>query len=294
MKQIIHNLCWLVLNNTYKCWPDALWLKIIYRIKMRSSLNLKSPRLFTEKLQWLKLHDRNPRYSLLVDKYEVKKVVKECLGEEYVIPNYGVWNHFDEIDFDRLPDKFVLKCTHDSGNVWICKDKGSFDKASAREKLEESLKHNFFWWTREWPYKHVKGRIIAEKYMLDANNPDAALMDYKFYCFNGEPQIVMVSSGRFSSKVCFDYYDMNWNKLPLIWDMPNSDIDHPKPETFDKMIDVCKKLCFDKPHVRIDLYNISNKVYFGECTFYDSSGFCHFSPEEWNVKLGDMIKLPGK
>ena len=292
MKKLVRNCIWFFLNHTYKYWPDALWLRVLYRIKMHRKLHLNHPRLYTEKLQWLKLYDRNPLYSTLVDKYDVKQYIKEHLGEEYVIPNYGVWNHFDEIDFDKLPNQFVLKCTHDSGNVWVCKDKSSFDKAAAKVKLEESLKHNFFWWTREWPYKNVKGRIIAEKYMIDYNNKGGVLTDYKFYCFNGEPKIVLVATGRFSNQMYFDFYDMYWKRVPLIWDMPNSDIEHVKPKSFDDMINICYKLSSGKPHLRVDLYDISGRLFFGECTFYDDGGYCHFTPEDWDLKLGDMIKLP--
>lgn len=291
MKHYLHTFVWFFLQNTYKWWPDSLWLKVLYRIKMKRNLNLINPLLYTEKLQWLKLHDRNPLYSKLVDKYEVKQYVKECLGEKYVIPTYGVWNSYDDINFDELPNQFVLKCTHDSGNVWICKDKTSFDKVAAREKLEESLKHNFYWWTREWPYKNVKGRIIAEKYMADDNNERGCLSDYKFYCFNGEPQIMLLATGRSTGHLCFDYYDMQWNKLPLQWDKPNSIVVHDKPKGFNEMIRICRILSKGIPHVRIDLYSILGTIYFGEYTFYDNAGFCNFNPKEWDKTLGDMIRL---
>lgn len=267
-----------------------MWLKVLYRIKLHRRLNLSHPRRFTEKLQWLKLHDRNPMYPTLVDKYEVKEYISQILGEEYVIPTYGVWDHFDQVDFETLPEQFVLKCTHDSGNVWICKDKSSFDRNKAKKSLEKSLKHNFYWWTREWPYKNVKGKIIAEKYM-ESDSPEKGLSDYKFYCFNGEPKIVLVSSGRFVGQLCFDYYDEQWNKLSLVWDKPNSSIDRSKPDQFEEMKNICKVLSKDIPHVRIDLYHIRNRIYFGEFTFYDSAGFCHFTPDNWDVKIGDMIDI---
>jgi len=286
---MLHKIFWWFANHTYNWWTDALWLKMIYRQKMHRRLNIKEPKRFTEKLQWLKLHDRNPLYSTLVDKYEVKKFVAKIMGEEHIIQTIGVWNHFDEIDFDKLPNKFVIKCTHDSGNVIICKDKDTFNKEDAKNKLESSLKHNFYWWTREWPYKNVKGRIIAEEYMFNKGHENDALTDYKFYCFGGEPKIVMVSSGRFQGNLCFDYYDMEWHKLPLVWDKPNSNIDHPKPKTFDEMIGICKKLSKNIPHVRIDLYDIFGIIYFGEFTFYDSGGYCVFSPDDWDYKLGNLI-----
>lgn len=292
MERILHEYFWYLLRHTYKWWPDAIWLRVLYRLKMHRVLHLKNPQRFTEKLQWLKLHDRNPLYSVLVDKYEVKDYVRQQIGGEYVIPVYGVWEHFDDIDFEKLPNQFVLKCTHDSGNVFICKDKVTFDKTKAKEGLERSLKYNFYWWTREWPYKNVKARILAEKYMKDEKSGDGSLTDYKFYCFKGEPKIVLVSSGRGSGNLCFDYYDMQWRKLPLIWDRPNSNIDYAEPLNFSKMQQMCRQLAQGIPHVRIDLYDISNHIYFGEFTFYDSGGYCNFTPDEWDKKLGDMISVP--
>jgi len=292
MGRLMNSCMWWLLNRTYKYWPDSLWLRMLYRIKMHRKLHLRHPRLYTEKLQWLKLHDRNPLYSVLVDKYEVKQYIKDQLGEEYVIPNYGVWNHFDEIDFDKLPNQFILKCTHDSGNVWICKDKTIFDKAAAREKLEESLKHNFFWWTREWPYKNVKGRIIAEKYMTDDNNDGGGLTDYKFYCFNGIPKLILVATGRFTDHFFIDYYDENWNKLYLECYARNSDFVIEKPKSFDIMMEIAQKLSKGIPHVRIDLYDVCGHIYFGECTFYESAGFCEFNPPKWDAEIGEMLKLP--
>lgn len=289
MKYLLHKLFWLFLNHTYKLWPDALWLRVLYRVKMHCRLNLKHPKLYTEKLQWLKLHDRNPMYSTLVDKYEVKQFIREHLGEEYVIPNYGVWNHFDDIDFDKLPNQFVLKCTHDSGNVWICKDKATFDTVAAKNKIEESLKHNFFWWTREWPYRKVKPRIIAEKYQVDESGTE--LKDYKFFCFNGIPRYVQVDYNRFIDHKR-NIYDLNWTLQDFEIQYPSdkSHIIH-CPENFDKMIDVVTKLASNIPHVRIDLYNIRGHIYFGEFTFYHGSGFEEFRPIEWNGTFGNLLNL---
>lgn len=291
MKNLFHSFFWWLLNHTYRCWPDTLWLRLLYQIKMHRKLNLKHPRLYTEKLQWLKLHDRNPLYSTLVDKYEVKQFLKEQLGEEYIIPTYGVWNHFDDIDFDRLPNQFVLKCTHDSGNVWVCKDKSLFDKAAAKEKIEESLNHNFFWWTREWPYKNVKGRIIAEKYMTDGNK-NGGLTDYKFYCFNGTPKLILVATGRFTDQFFIDYYDEQWNKLFLECYAHNSNFVIERPKTYEKMIKICQQLSRNIPHVRIDLYDVNGQIYFGEMTFYESAGFCEFNPPQWDLLIGEMLDLP--
>ena len=289
MKYFVHKLFWFFLNHTYKWWPDAIWLKVLYRIKMKQKLNLKPPKLYTEKLQWLKLHDRNPLYSILVDKYEVKQYVKEHIGAEYVIPTLGVWDHFDDIDFDILPDQFVLKCTHDSGNVWICKDKSTFDKAAARKMLEESLKHNFYWWTREWPYKNIKPRIIAEKYMVDESGTE--LKDYKFFCFNGNPLYVQVDYNRFINHKR-NIYDVNWN-LQNFEIQYLSDRNHiiECPQNYSTMLQIVRKMAVGIPHVRIDLYNVRGHIYFGEYTFYHGSGFEEFRPSEWNKRFGDLIVL---
>lgn len=293
MKYFVHKLFWFFLNHTYKWWPDAIWLKVQYRIKMKQRLNLKTPKLYTEKLQWLKLHDRNPLYSILVDKYEVKQYVKEHIGAEYVIPTLGVWDHFDDIDFDLLPDQFVLKCTHDSGNVWICKDKSTFDMLGAEQKLEASLSNNFYWWTREWPYKNVKPRIIAEIYMSEASSSD--LVDYKFYCFNGRVEYCQVISNR-STDETIDFYDRQWLHQPFIGLNPKAHHSaslQEKPEDYTKMLEIADKLSTDicSKFSRIDLYYINKKILFGEITFYPNGATGCFVPNEWNHILGDMIKI---
>ncbi len=287
--KIIHDLFWKFLNSTYKYWPDELWLKVLYRSKLHRKLDLDNPRRFTDKLNWLKLHDRNPLYTKLVDKYEVKQYIKDKLGEQMVIPLYGVWNHFDEIDFDKLPHQFVLKCTHDSGRLCICKDKASFDKVKAKEKLEKSLKNNFFWWTREWAYKDVKPRIIAEKYMEDGSND--ALTDYKFFCFNGEPKMMYISHD-VSSDPRTDFFDMEWNHLPFRVKDPHADVLPEKPAKFDEMRNIARILSAGIPHVRVDLYVINNQIYFGEMTFYHNSGIFSVTPDDWDYKIGDWLTLP--
>lgn len=284
------SIIWYILNRTYKMWPDSLWLRVLYRTKLHRNLNLKNPQKFTEKLQWLKLHDRNPLYSQLVDKYEVKRYVEEKLGGEYLIPTLGVWDHFDEIDFDALPNQFVLKCTHDSGGLCICKDKAMFDKRSAKEKLERSLSNNFYWWTREWPYKNVKPRIIAEKFMIDESGVE--LKDYKFFCFNGEPHYIQLDFDRF--------IDHKRNIFNTKWELQDVEIQFPldhsrfteRPANLDEMLTVAKKLAGGFPHVRVDLYNIQGSVFFGELTFYHGGGFEEFRPQAWDHVFGDLLKLP--
>ncbi len=288
IKDLLHSFLWFILNNTYKYWPDSLWLKVLYRAKLHRNLNLKTPVRFTEKLNWLKLHDHNPLYTRLVDKYEVKQYIKEKLGEQMVIPSYGVWEHFDDIDFDKLPNQFVLKCTHDSGRFCICRDKAVFDVEGARKKLETSLRNNFFWWTREWPYKNVKPRIIAEKYMEDGEND--VLTDYKFFCFNGIPKMMYISKD-VSIDPRTDFFDMEWNHLPFRLKDPNADIVPEKPSLFEEMKEIACKLSSGIPHVRVDLYVINNHIYFGEMTFFHNSGIFSVTPDEWDYKIGDWLDL---
>lgn len=294
LKHPMHALAGLVRKFWYLFPNDEKYLKVIYFLEMGHRLNLKNPKRFTEKLQWLKLYDRKPEYTRMVDKITAKEYVAEIIGDEYIIPTLGVWEHFDDIDFGQLPDKFVLKTNHGSGGggVVICRDKANFDFAAARKRLEGGLRYNTYRQYREWPYKNIQPKIFAEALLEEAQAKTTALNDYKFYCFNGEPQIVMYSAGRFNGNMTFDYYDMQWNKLSLEWDKPNSEITAPRPENLGDMIRICRELAKEKPHVRVDLYYVGGKEYFGELTFFDASGFSHFKPEEWNRRLGDLIALP--
>lgn len=272
--------------------PDYIFLKLIFRLKMGYKLDLDNPQTFSEKLQWLKLYNRKPEYTTMVDKAAVKEYVAKIIGEEYIIPTLGVWDRFEDIDFESLPNQFVLKTTHGGGNtgVVICKDKSSFDKESAKAKLNKSLKNCIYRRYKEWPYKNVKHRIIAEEYITDSTGE---LNDYKFFCFNGEPKVMLVSSERLTS-VKFDYFDINFNHLPFEQGGPNSKKQHARPHNMDKMVDISTKLSSNIPHVRVDLYDVDGKVYFGELTFFDSSGYAKFEPEEWNYEFGKWLKLPAK
>lgn len=281
--------------------PDALFLKIKYRMRTGKVLNLKNPVGFNEKLQWLKLYDRNPIYTMLADKYEVKKYVAECIGEEYIIPNLGIWKHFDEIDFESLPNQFVLKCTHDSGGLVICKEKESFNKDHAKRKIEKCLKNNYYWHAREWAYKNIEPRILAEQYMEDScaqylyahNTNSDGLIDYKFYCFHGEPKFLYVGYANLVDGVKDDalsFLDFDWNRTPFgrsdhkqISTLP------PKPDNLNEMITIAEKLSTDIPFVRVDLYCLAGKIYFSEMTFCPGGGFSTFSPEEWELRIGDWI-----
>lgn len=285
-----------ILMNLNFLFPDKLYLTLLFRFKMGYWIDWKNPKTFSEKLQWLKLYGRKPEYTTMVDKYAVKEYVATIIGEEYIIPTLGVWDRPEDIDWDSLPDKFVLKTTHGGGGtgVIICKDKTTFDKDDAIAKLKKSLDKCIYKSLREWPYKNVRKRIIAETFLEESYSikDTCGLSDYKFYCFNGEPQIMMVSVGRFSDNLCFDYYDMEWNKTSLLLGGPNSDINHKCPSCFEEMKNLCKKLSKDIPHVRCDFYIINNKPLFGELTFFDGSGLMKFLDHTWNYKLGAMIKLP--
>ena len=271
--------------------PDRLLLKLLFRIRMGHKLDLKNPQTFNEKLQWLKLYNRSPEYVKMVDKYEVKKYVAEQIGEQYIIPTLGVWDKFEDIDFDSLPDQFVLKCTHDSGGLVICRDKSSFDKAAAQLKIDNCLKRNYYWYGREWPYKNVKPRIIAEKYMVDSSGTD--LKDYKFWCFNGEAKIVLTCAERFSDSLLKEnFYDLNWQLLDL--QRPShSNTEYPisRPERLEKMISLSEDLSKGMPFLRVDFYEVDHAIYFGELTFFPASGLSPFVPEAWDVTLGEWINL---
>ena len=272
-----------------KLVSDEKYLKMRYKNVFNKSLNLKNPKTFNEKLQWLKLYDRNPLYTKLVDKYEVKDYVANIIGKEHVIPTIGVYDSFDDINFEKLPKQFVIKCTHDSGGLVIVKDKNKLDIKKAKKKINKSLKKNYYYCGREWPYKNVKPRIIIEKYMED--NKTKELRDYKFFCFNGIPKFMFLATDRQKNQTKFNFYDMNFNLLPFTQGHPNDLRKISKPEKFDEMVALSKKLSVNIPHVRVDFYEINGKVYFGEMTFYHYSGFTKFDPEEWDEKFGNYIVI---
>lgn len=270
--------------------PDSIYIQIYYFAHFKKFCDLKNPSTYNEKLNWLKLHDHNPVYPTLVDKYEAKEYVARIIGNEYIIPTLGVWDTFDDIDFEKLPNQFVLKCTHDSEGLVIVKDKKKLDKNAAKEKIEAALKQNFYYIGREWPYKDVKPRIIAEQYMED--HVDGELRDYKFFCFDGEPKAMFIASDRASDHVKFDYYDLKFNHLDIKQKYPHAKEALRKPVTFEKMIEFSKILSKGFPHVRVDFYEVDGHLYFGELTFYHFSGFMPFEPDRWDKVFGDWLKLP--
>jgi len=269
--------------------PDKTYLKWMYHAAQGYSLKLKNPKTFTEKLQWMKLYDRKPVYTTMVDKYAAKEWAGKIIGEEHIIPTLGVWEHFGEINFEGLPEQFVLKCTHDSSSVIICKDKSIFDIKNARDKIEKALKKNFYYNSREWPYKNVPPRIIAEQYMID--NEVGELRDYKFFCFNGVPKIMYIATGRGSGDTYGDFFDMEFNHLDLRMDHDTASITPMKPLLFEVMQEAAKKLSEGIPQVRADFYEVNGQFYFGEMTFFHCGGFVNCKPDKWNKILGDWIKL---
>lgn len=280
-------------QNGHLGWiPDKTYLKLIYKCETGHTLHIDNPITFSEKLQWLKIFDRNPEYILLVDKYKMKKIVENRIGKEYVIPLLGVWNSVEEIEFDDLPNQFVLKCNHDSGGVIICKDKKSLDIKSTCEKLKFHLNRDAYIPSREWPYKDVSRVIFAEELLNSDGNDD--LIDYKFYCFGGNPTYCQVIKDR-NTKETIDFYDLEWNLqeftgLGLGLGFPHGTYT-PKPNNFNKMIEIAREFSKGTRFVRIDMYNVDGHIYFGEFTLYPKSGLGLFLPEEWNKTIGDMVEL---
>ena len=270
---------------------DEEYLKQMYKLRVGKDLNLENPKTFNEKLQWLKLYDRNPEYTKLVDKYEVKKYIADTIGEEYVVPTFGVYDSFDEIDFDSLPNQFVIKCTHDSGSLMICKDKSKFNVKKAQKYFTKKLAYNYYWNSREWPYKNVKPRIIIEKYIKSDSN--SVPNDYKLLYFNGEYKCAFVVSERFSSSgIKVTFFDKEWNRLPFEREYPSANYNINKPKHYDKIVLLAKKLAKNHIFVRIDFFQVEDMLLVGELTFFPGSGFEPFQPDEWDGKLGEFIKLP--
>ena len=271
--------------------PDKIYLKLIFFYYHKRILDLKEPKSFNEKLQWLKLNYRPKTLTILVDKYRVRDYISKTIGREYLIPLLGVWERPEDINFEELPNKFVLKCNHDSGSVFICLDKSNIDKEKIKDTISKQLKTSLFPYGREWAYKNVIPCIIAEKYMVDESGFE--LKDYKFFCFNGKAEYLLVASDRQTAgeEVKFDFFDMNYNRLPFKNMHPISKSAPSLPSNIDEMRRLAEKLSKGFPHVRIDLYNINKKIYFGEFTFYHGSGFMPISPYQWDEKIGRHIDI---
>jgi hypothetical protein len=289
---ILRNILRILFKSISVFLPDCIFLRIKFLFHLNELLNLKNPKTFNEKLQWLKLYDRNPEYTKMVDKYEVREHIKDKLGEEFLIPLLGVYESFDEINFDELPNQFVLKTTHDSGGVVICSDKSKLDIIQAKKKINKSLKRNYYWHAREWPYKNVKPRIVCEKFISD--NPNCTnLTDYKFYCFNGFVDSVMLCIDREKGEPKFYFFNKRWElkRYNILGKNAPKDFTIPKPRCIDKMFDIAENLSKNIPFVRIDMYISKEKIYFGEFTFYPSSGMDPNYLTETDILFGDMINI---
>lgn len=272
---------------------DEEYLKKIFKVYMGYSLNLENPKTFNEKLQWIKLYDRNPLYTKLVDKYKVREYIADKIGEMYLIPLIGVWDDPDDIDFDSLPNQFVLKCNHNSGlGMCICKNKSKLDINNVKKELKKGLEQDYYLTGREWPYKNVPRKIIAEKYMVNDSNSNE-FTDYKFFCFNGYVDCVMVCLDRNSGDTKFYFFDKDWKlkRLNKRGKEAPKDFTIPKPECMDEMFDIASKLSEGFPFVRVDLYQSYGKVYFGELTLYPDSGFDNNITREADLYLGSLINL---
>ena len=273
--------------------PDKAYLRLYYFLRFRKPCHFSAPKTFSEKMQWLKLYNRKETYTVMADKYAAKDYVAEKIGSEYIIPTLGVWERFEEIDFEVLPEQFVLKCTHDSGGLVVCRDKQALDKENAEKVITESLRRDYYRVAREWPYKDIPRKIIAEKLMWDETQR-SCLTDYKFYCFNGEPKFLYVSSGMENhATASVSFLNLDWTFAPFRrMDYRPFEQLPPKPVRYAKMLEIARVLSAGEPFLRVDLYEINEKIYFSELTFTPCGGMMAFHPSQWDVTLGSWISLP--
>lgn len=269
---------------------DKLFLRVKFRLFMGYWMDFNNPKTYNEKLQWLKLNDKHPEYTKMVDKVDAKKYVASVVGDKYIIPTLGVWNSVDDIEWNSLPKQFVLKAAGDSGGIVVCKDKSKLDINAAVEKLKKLGSRDYSKTSKEYPYYNVSHRYLAEEYMEDESGYE--LKDYKIFCFDGEPKFLFVATGRQQNDTRFDFYDTEFKHLPLTNGHANADVWPVKPKNFEEMLEVAGKLSKGIPHVRVDLYNINGKIYFGELTFFHWSGIVPFDPVKWDYKFGEYLKLP--
>ena len=272
--------------------PTKIYLKLLYVLRFGHRLNLNMPLTFNEKLQWLKIYDHNPEYTNDVDKYLVRDKIQDIFGEKYLVPLLGCYKTPEEIKYESLPDRFVLKCTHGTHCSIACTDKTKFDIDAANQSLKKWMKHNYYYDAREWPYKNVRPRIICEEYICDNNND---LVDYKFLCFSGKVKYIMVHQDIFNEKGLhtLDLYTPSWEKTDIQWGIPNSSTTLPKPACLNECIHICEILSSGRPHVRVDLYIVDDKIYFGELTYYSAAGFKPFENYADDERLGSLIQLKG-
>ena len=283
-----------MIKKMLRLLPDSVYIQILYFYHFKKFANLRNPEGFNEKMQWLKLHDHNPVYTKMVDKIEAKKYVASLIGDEFIIPTFAEWDNVDDIDFSVLPDQFVLKSNHDSGSLIICKDKKELDIEKAKRKMATSYDNNGYWYGREWPYKNVTPRFLAEQYMEDEETKE--LRDYKFFCFDGEVKALFIGSDRQKpgESVKFDFFDEEFNHLDFTNGHPNSSVLPNKPHNFELMKELAAQLSQGFPFLRVDLYEVNGKVYFGELTLYHGSGCLPFNPDTWDKVFGSWLTLPNK
>lgn len=284
-----------VLKKCLRFLPDKAYLGLYYFARFKKPCNFRDPKTFSEKMQWLKLYSRKPEYTVMADKHAAKDFVAQRIGSQYIIPTLGVWDRFEDIDFDALPEQFVLKCTHDSGGLVVCRDKSTLDMEHARKVITESLNRDYYLVAREWPYKDIPRRIIAEKLMSDETQK-AGLTDYKFYCFNGEPKFLYVSSGlEDHATASISFLNLDWSFAPFrrVDYTPFKELP-PKPKNYEKMLEITRTLSKGQAFLRVDLYEIGGQVYFSELTFTPGGGMIAFHPQQWDETVGSWITLPEK
>lgn len=287
---------WLGRRGWLPFISDEAYIKLQFKETFGYPLDLAHPRTFNEKIQWIKLYDRRPEYTLLADKCAAKKWVADRIGEEYIIPTLGVWEHFDNIDFNHLPNQFVLKCTHDSGSAVIVRDKAKLDKAAAKKKLEHALRRNYYVVAREWQYKDIPPRIIAEEYLFDKKNPDQSVNNYKCFCMNGVCDYFYIAiGGGHSESHTVTYFDREMHRLPLrhcAYEPEKGDVKIPPEIT--TIFGLAETLAQGIPQVRVDFYCVNSQVYVGELTLTSDAGLNIFDPPEYDEILGKKIILPNK
>lgn len=296
-KDPYYSIGWVMIDKCPRLMSDKFYLSVQWKRLEGYNLDWENPKTFREKLQWLKVYDRKPVYTTMADKYMAKKWVAERIGEQYIIPTLEVYDSVEDIDLDKLPNQFVLKCNHDCGSVVICRDKSTFNLEAAKKKLKKGLNVNYYWYSREWVYKNVRRCVFAEQYINDGGfgiQEAQDLHDYKFYCFNGEPKLFYITSNRESaSGLCEDFYDINGNHLDIRQEGANNAYPHPSlPSNLDLMVALARKLSKDTYQLRVDFYEVNGKVYMGELSFYDGAGLCPFNEDKYDHMLGDWIKLP--
>ena len=302
--RVIHSLAanprkiFLYMNSAHLLdfLPDEPFLRLLWKARFGYELDLEHPGTFNEKIQWLKLYDRDPLHTRMVDKYAVKAYVADLIGPEHVIPTLGVWERAGDIDFDSLPERFVLKCNHTSGEgLILCKDKARLNRKQAVSRLDGAMKRDYYLTYREWPYRDVPRKILAEPYLEDREAAALGLDTlpvYKFLCFEGEPRIIQTIQNDKMPNESIDYFDPDWNLLPFRQNYPHSAVPTARPQRLEAMLDLAKRLSSGFHFLRVDLYEVNGDIFFSEFTFFSDAGFAPFEPEEWNRTLGSWILVP--